>query len=250
MGRFMSPDPNFESALRENPQTWNRYTYGLNNPLTITDPSGEIWELSMSGTWDWMKTCNIGQTCVDQIAQQEGNNVVTYGPSGPNDKQSFAANKQGYVNVADIATTDGAYFQFQSDVAAVYASPQTAVDLYNGAFDYHQDYPGDAKLSLNDIGKSDGSMFPPHKTHNLGRAVDMAYMGPDGQPIHKGNLSVWLADDERMLDLVRIFTENGFNQNYSDNSAGYGVNYAPGDMNNIHFGKDPHTARCEIGPCN
>ncbi len=40
MGRFMSPDPLLSSGRPENPQTWNRYTYGLNNPLSIIDPTG------------------------------------------------------------------------------------------------------------------------------------------------------------------------------------------------------------------
>jgi RHS repeat-associated protein len=40
MGRFMSPDPLLNSSRPDNPQTWNRYTYALNNPLTITDPTG------------------------------------------------------------------------------------------------------------------------------------------------------------------------------------------------------------------
>src|SRR6201992_3078469 len=40
MGRFMSPDSFLNSGRPENPQTWNRYTYGLNNPLRNTDPTG------------------------------------------------------------------------------------------------------------------------------------------------------------------------------------------------------------------
>jgi len=40
MGRFMSPDPFLNSGRPSNPQTWNRYTYGLNNPLRNTDPTG------------------------------------------------------------------------------------------------------------------------------------------------------------------------------------------------------------------
>ena len=40
-GRFTSADPLQASAKRRNPQTWNRYTYGLNNPLRFTDPDGE-----------------------------------------------------------------------------------------------------------------------------------------------------------------------------------------------------------------
>jgi RHS repeat-associated protein len=40
MGRFMSPDPLLASATLENPQSWNRYSYALNNPLRLTDPEG------------------------------------------------------------------------------------------------------------------------------------------------------------------------------------------------------------------
>jgi RHS repeat-associated protein len=40
MGRFMSPDPLMASAKIWDPQTWNRYTYGRNNPLTMIDPTG------------------------------------------------------------------------------------------------------------------------------------------------------------------------------------------------------------------
>jgi RHS repeat-associated protein len=40
MGRFTSPDPMLNSGRPDNPQTWNRYSYALNNPLTVTDPTG------------------------------------------------------------------------------------------------------------------------------------------------------------------------------------------------------------------
>jgi RHS repeat-associated protein len=37
-GRFLSPDPYISSP--GNTQSYNRYSYVLNNPLTLTDPSG------------------------------------------------------------------------------------------------------------------------------------------------------------------------------------------------------------------
>src|SRR2546429_8608079 len=40
-GRFTSPDPLLASAKRISPQTWNRYSYGNNNPLRFTDPDGQ-----------------------------------------------------------------------------------------------------------------------------------------------------------------------------------------------------------------
>jgi RHS repeat-associated protein len=39
-GRFTSPDPMMASAKVSNPQSWNRYAYGFNNPLRFTDPTG------------------------------------------------------------------------------------------------------------------------------------------------------------------------------------------------------------------
>ncbi|MFZ0731014.1 MAG: RHS repeat-associated core domain-containing protein [Candidatus Sulfotelmatobacter sp.] len=41
MGRFMSPDPIIMNDLRVvNPQRWNKYAYVINNPLSLTDPTG------------------------------------------------------------------------------------------------------------------------------------------------------------------------------------------------------------------
>jgi RHS repeat-associated protein len=39
-GRWMSPDPDDRSYSFSNPQSLNRYTYVLNNPTRMTDPSG------------------------------------------------------------------------------------------------------------------------------------------------------------------------------------------------------------------
>ena len=39
-GRFTSADPLLNSAKPWDPQTWNRYTYALNNPLKFVDPNG------------------------------------------------------------------------------------------------------------------------------------------------------------------------------------------------------------------
>ncbi len=44
-GRFTSVDPILSSANPTQPQTWNRYTYCLNNPLNIVDPTG-MWNWS------------------------------------------------------------------------------------------------------------------------------------------------------------------------------------------------------------
>jgi RHS repeat-associated protein len=45
MGRFMSPDPLMATPERLlDPQEWNMYSYGRNNPLSFSDPTGlDIW---------------------------------------------------------------------------------------------------------------------------------------------------------------------------------------------------------------
>jgi RHS repeat-associated protein len=40
-GRFTSVDPELGSAKRGSPETWNRYSYCLNNPLVLVDPDGK-----------------------------------------------------------------------------------------------------------------------------------------------------------------------------------------------------------------
>jgi RHS repeat-associated protein len=42
-GRFTSTDPLLESGKPEQPQSWNRYSYCINNPLLYVDPAGLIW---------------------------------------------------------------------------------------------------------------------------------------------------------------------------------------------------------------
>jgi RHS repeat-associated protein len=39
-GRFLSHDPGNAGAKPEDPQSWNGYSYALNNPLAYTDPNG------------------------------------------------------------------------------------------------------------------------------------------------------------------------------------------------------------------
>jgi RHS repeat-associated protein len=75
LGRFLSADPNVQAS--DNPQTFNRYSYVLNNPLSLTDPTGfffeEIgsWFYSLgdyfSGVWDsWSMAFDSFVSSVDQ----------------------------------------------------------------------------------------------------------------------------------------------------------------------------------------
>jgi RHS repeat-associated protein len=42
VGRFLSVDAENRYATTASPQVWNRYTYGLNNPVKFVDPDGKV----------------------------------------------------------------------------------------------------------------------------------------------------------------------------------------------------------------
>jgi len=59
-GRWPSPDPaGIAAADPANPQSWNRYAYSLNNPLTLIDPSGKNPGLA-SNCQAQVETCDTG----------------------------------------------------------------------------------------------------------------------------------------------------------------------------------------------
>ncbi|HVB57031.1 MAG TPA: RHS repeat-associated core domain-containing protein [Candidatus Acidoferrales bacterium] len=66
MGRFMSPDPGNAGADPANPQSWNMYSYVMNNPLTLTDPTGMFYNPGVGdggddgGLCDPFYGCGIG----------------------------------------------------------------------------------------------------------------------------------------------------------------------------------------------
>jgi len=50
-GRFTSADPLLSSGSIYDPQTWNLYSYTLNNPLKYVDPFGLYeWDASLGGS--------------------------------------------------------------------------------------------------------------------------------------------------------------------------------------------------------
>jgi len=75
-GRFTSVDPLLESAEATMPQSWNRYSYVLNNPLAYTDPSGEIWVRSGSGDIVWFSQERWDEE-VSKAKDSSGNAIYT-----------------------------------------------------------------------------------------------------------------------------------------------------------------------------
>jgi RHS repeat-associated protein len=86
-GRFTSPDPMMASAKVSNPQSWNRYTYGFNNPLRFTDPTGMY---TCAGTKDRCKEFEKSRAAIlksnnsDAVraANAYGKANLNFGPCG------------------------------------------------------------------------------------------------------------------------------------------------------------------------
>ncbi|MGC1617888.1 MAG: RHS repeat-associated core domain-containing protein [Candidatus Acidiferrum sp.] len=65
LGRFNSPDP--VSGNPTNPQTWNRYSYVVNDPINLTDPEGEYCQWDDGSTDDEPEGGGASQDeCEDQ----------------------------------------------------------------------------------------------------------------------------------------------------------------------------------------
>ncbi len=65
LGRFMSVDPEAANVDRGLPQTWNAFTYGLNNPLRFVDRDGR--KISLASLTDEQKT-----ELVEQLREKTG----------------------------------------------------------------------------------------------------------------------------------------------------------------------------------
>ena len=68
-GRWLTPDPAGLSAVDPtNPQSWNRYAYVLNNPMSFTDPTGLMtinpnWYMGFAGGGGNCSLDGVDATC-------------------------------------------------------------------------------------------------------------------------------------------------------------------------------------------
>jgi RHS repeat-associated protein len=78
-GRFTSPDEPFADQDEDNPQSWNLYAYGRNNPLRNIDPTGRCSQ-GAGGYTDEGSGLFPGPCSGGQIGEQKaGNNSTTVG---------------------------------------------------------------------------------------------------------------------------------------------------------------------------
>jgi hypothetical protein len=98
MGRFMSPDP--LGGHLELPQSLNKYAYVMNNPLSLTDPTGLDFSLGCTAAKDGSNA----STCQGGVSGTTSTDA--------NGKSSFTATQIGNDangNLVDKTTGTGAY---------------------------------------------------------------------------------------------------------------------------------------------
>ena len=80
IGQFLSPDVFVQEP--ENSQSFNRFSYCLNNPLKFVDPSGYLFEL---GNWEILRRQN-GDVTYSKINDLGGEEfqILNYAEEGPN----------------------------------------------------------------------------------------------------------------------------------------------------------------------
>jgi RHS repeat-associated protein len=117
-GRWMSPDPYSGSYHMRNPQSFNRYSYALNNPMSLVDPSGLycVYFGATDENYDGAETDgDVDQATCEGDGPEGGgtwedgaSETVSVNGDGSGDSLSF------YTSYSDgqIASQTATYFQF------------------------------------------------------------------------------------------------------------------------------------------
>ena len=200
-GRFTSVDPGNAGSDPVDPQSWNGYSYVINMPLNLIDPTGEDWELADDGTYTWVESCPSGSTaCYTTVAVASGNTLTVYGRKDGEDVHKYMANQDGVFDLTAITGTLGkeAGFEVKPDDEKKdhYASGESAAGLYNLARDYHAKFPGSDLLYV--TSGTTANLKNIRESHR-GQSIDIRYVEQTGiTAYNKGKAVDHLADPRRV----------------------------------------------------
>ncbi len=137
-GRFLSPDPESATPLHLlNPQRWNMYTYGLNNPLGFTDSGGRdaaavnfSKEIAIVGHEGIMSVTSDGTVRYARFGPAGG-----VRPSGPGQVQSFTLSTKVQFDSNNQPTADSLN-AIKKELGTSDLSPEKGQDPSSIRFNY------------------------------------------------------------------------------------------------------------------
>ncbi len=244
-GRFTSVDPSMLSTVLANPQSWNRYTYALNNPLRYVDPNGELWVASSdaSNPYSWVNECQKNQTCYATVAANVGGNLRVYGSENAQAITNYTANKNGMIDVAALAGNADANFESVQTAGREenYLGVGQAAALFNVAAAYGGKYTNDDPLVFTGGSTATGGSAldangqPIHRSHRNGANVDLRYMGDTGSSL-SGNTAAGTGNVERNQYIINQFAGQnaGLGAALTGDPARYGLGPIPAALQQIH----------------
>lgn len=233
------------------PQSWNRYTYVLNNPLLYIDPNGEEWIANTGKDKDknpytWVDKCSEGQQCWKAVAAVvDGDLLYIYGSKNATNITKYMSNKFGQINVHwTIAMHPDANFISvaklpDQNIPEQWLSINAAKIWFNVASIYKDDYPNDGKLVFATGNMADGKPctysngVACHKSHQ-GSDIDIRYMDKNGKDL-KGKGAYLQADVERTKHLMELFSRGGFTKSFTGNTSKFGSSPAGPKTEAVHY---------------
>jgi RHS repeat-associated protein len=219
-GRFTSTDLLMASADPALPQSWNRYSYVLNNPLRLIDPTGELWVSSgdTANPYSWVDQCGQGQTCYNTVAASIGTSVRVYGSNNSGDISNYDSNDHGVVDLNAVAGQHNAAFEVNGGANNDdrFTTSETAAAFFNGTAAYAAAHAGDARIVVTSASLADGTGHALHRvSHGTpNSAIDFLYLDAQGHTL-RGAQAATNADATRMTALFDNLMTSGFNQSVS-----------------------------------
>lgn len=149
LGRFLSVDP--VGGEVGSSQSWNRYSYVLNNPLVMTDPDGEYGRGTGFTDKEWERFNKSQQRAAERMAktaqklEDKAGKLETKGKSGAGQLLATATLLRAGAQVLRSDGSDGfmAYSVDQSNYVSLGGDPDGAAGAYTCEFDMvvNRDHP-------------------------------------------------------------------------------------------------------------
>ena len=255
-GRFMSIDPLLASADAALPQSWNRYSYVMNNPMRFVDPTGKAWIPSGSAEepYTWVDSCeglDEMAGCMEAIAidlHDKENDVYyvrVYGSGGRDDIEVIRPPMgSALIDVNDIVNHPDSSLVNDQTIYEDYLSATNAAGLFSVSVGYRSMYPQDGPLSFSGGSFANGGRVEEGRgrySHLNGNNFDLRYMGPGGQAI-QGPRAATLADPGRVRTIIRLAGTHGLGgavTGYPDRFGGLPARASTraAHMDHIHFNR-------------